>query len=154
MYCSACGVALAPGLSYCNYCGEKLGAAKSDSITKSPELRPGTLVGGMVFTFVFGLVAIAMLLGMLKVVIRLQDGLILGFALLSFFIMVTLEAVFIRLLLRRKESAEAGDAARLTTQTTRELNAAHAGVLPEPVPSVTEHTTRAFDRIHSEPRSK
>jgi hypothetical protein len=104
----------------------------------------------MVFTFVFGTVAITFLLGMLKVVIRLEDGLVLAFALLSFLILLTLEGVFIRLLLRHKQSAEAGDTARLTAQTTRELNSGHAGALPEPVPSVTEHTTRAFDSSYAE----
>jgi hypothetical protein len=108
----------------------------------------------MVFTFVFGTVAITFLLGMLKVVIRLEDGLVLAFAFLGFLIMLTLEAVFIRLLLRRGRGAEAGDTGRLTAQTTRELNAGHAGVLPEPIPSVTEHTTRAFDPIHSERKPK
>jgi hypothetical protein len=155
MYCSSCGVALTQGLSYCNYCGEKLSGAKSDSIIKSPEVRPETLVGAMVFAFVFGLGAITVLMGVMKAVLHLEVGLILTFTLLSFLIMLSLEGVFIRLLLRRKRGAEeAGDTVLLKGQATRQLDAAQARVLPEPMPSVTEHTTRAFDPIYPERTSK
>jgi hypothetical protein len=155
MYCSSCGVAVSPGLSYCNFCGEKLSGAKSDSIIKSPEVRPETLVAAMVFAFVFGLGAITVLMGMMKAVLHLEVGLILAFALLSFLIMLSLEGVFIRLLLRRKRGAEkAGDTVLLKGQATRELDAAQARELPEPMPSVTEHTTRAFDPIYPERTSK
>jgi predicted amidophosphoribosyltransferase len=155
MYCPSCGVNVTPGSSYCNYCGEKLSAAKSDSIIKSPEVRPETLVGAMVFAFVFGLGAITLLMGMMKAVLRLEVGVILAFALLSFLILLSLEGVFIRLLLRRKRGAEeAGDSVHLQGQATRELDAAQARVLPEPLPSVTEHTTRAFDPIYPEQNRK
>jgi len=155
MYCPSCGVNVTPGSSYCNYCGEKLSGAKSGRIIKSPEVRPETLVGAMVFAFVFGLGAITLLMGMMKAVLRLEVGVILAFALLSFLILLSLEGVFIRLLLRRKRGAEeTGDAAHLQGQATRELDAAQARVLPEPVPSVTEHTTRAFDPIYPERTSK
>jgi predicted amidophosphoribosyltransferase len=155
MYCSTCGVAVTPGLSFCNYCGEKLSGAKSDRIIKSPEVRPETLVGAMVFAFVFGLGAITLLIGMMKAVLRLEVGVILAFALLSFLILISLEGVFIRLLLGRKRGAEeAGDTARLQGQATRALDAAQARVLPEPMPSVTEHTTRAFDPIYIEQNKK
>jgi hypothetical protein len=151
MYCSTCGVAVATGLSYCNYCGEKLSGAKSDSPVKSREVRPESLIGAMVFTFVFGLGAITILMGVMKAVLHFQDGAILGFALLSFLVMLSLEGVFIRLLLRRRSGAEeAGDSVRLRGQATGELDAAQARRLPEPMPSVTEHTTRAFDPIYSE----
>jgi len=156
MYCSSCGVAVTPGLSYCNYCGEKLSGAKSDSIIKSPEVRPETLVGAMVFAFVFGLGAITVLMGVMKAVLHLELGLILAFALLSFLIMLSLEGVFIRLLLRRNRGAKEADETMLSKgQATRaELDAAQARGLPEQMPSVTEHTTRAFDPIYRERTSK
>jgi hypothetical protein len=155
MYCSSCGVAVTPGLSYCNYCGAKLSGAGSHSTIKSPEVRPETLVGAMVFAFVFGLGAITALMGMMKVILRLETGLILAFVLLSFLIMLSLEGVFIRLLFRRKHNVEdAGDNMPLKGPATRELDAAPARVLPPLMPSVTEHTTRAFDPVYSERRSK
>ena len=155
MYCSSCGVAVTAGLSYCNYCGEKLSGAKSNSIIKSPEVRPETLVAAMVFTFVFGLGAITVLMGMMKAVLHFDYGPIVAFALLSFLIMLLLEGVFVRLLFRRKRGAEeAVDTVLSKGQATRELDATQARALPEPMPSVTEHTTRAFDPIYPERTSK
>ena len=155
MYCSSCGVVVTPGLSYCNYCGAKSSGAKSDSVIKSPEVRPGTLVGAMVFAFVFGLVAITVLMGVMKAVLRLEVGVVLAFTMLSFLILLSLEGVFIRLLFRRKRGAEkAGETVLLKEQATRELDAAQGRVLPEPMPSVTEHTTRAFDPISRERNKK
>ncbi len=155
MYCSSCGVAVAQGLSYCNYCGAKLSGAKGDSVIKSPEVKPELLVSAMVVVFVLGLTAIIVLMGVMKAVLNLNVGLILAFTLLSFLIMLLIEGVIIRLLLGRKRGAEeASDTAPLRGQTTKELDAAQARVLPEPVPSVTEHTTRAFEPIYSERKSK
>jgi hypothetical protein len=151
MYCSSCGVVVTPGLSYCNHCGEKLSLAKSDRIVKSPEVRPETLIGAMVCSFVFGLGAITLLLGMMKAVLRLETGVVLAFALLSFLILLALEGVFIRLLLRRTRGAEeADDTLPVKGQATRELDAAQARALSESMPSVTEHTTRAFDPVYRE----
>jgi len=155
MYCSACGVAVAQGLSYCNYCGAKLGGAKGKTVIKSSEVKPEMLVSAMVVVFVFGLGAITVLMGVMKAVLQLNDGLIIAFILLSFLIMLSLEGVIIRLLFRRKRSPEeAGDAVRLKGQATRELNAAQARALPEPMPSVTEHTTRTFEPVYNEQTSK
>jgi membrane protein implicated in regulation of membrane protease activity len=109
----------------------------------------------MVFVFVFGLVAITMLIGVMKSALGLGTGQILAFAMLSFLILLSLEGVFIRLLFRRKRDTEdAGDTVRLKGQATRELDAAQALGLPEPMSSVTEHTTRAFDPTYPEQRSK
>jgi vacuolar-type H+-ATPase subunit I/STV1 len=155
MYCSICGVAVAHGLSYGNYCGAKVSGANGDDVSESSEVRPEFLVAAMVAVFVFGLVAIMMLMGMMKAVLNLNVGQILAFTLLSFLIMLSLEGVFIRLLLRRKRGPEeAGDAVLLKGQATKELDAAQARALPESAPSVTEHTTRAFEPVHNERTSK
>jgi len=89
-------------------------------------------------------------------VLHLEVGVILAFAVLSFLILLSLEGgVFIRLLFRRKPGAEeASNTVLSKRQSTNELDAAHARALPEPMPSVTEHTTRAFDPIYSERTSK
>jgi hypothetical protein len=155
MYCSSCGVAVAQGLSYCNYCGSKLGGAKGDNLNTSPEVKPELLVSAMAGVFILGLVAITMLMGVMKSVLDLNVGQILAFTMLSFLIMLFLEGVFLRLLFRRKRGAEeAGDTVLLKGPETKELDGAQARVLPEPVPSVTEHTTRAFDPIYTERTSK
>ncbi|MDT5121681.1 MAG: hypothetical protein QOC96_1163 [Acidobacteriota bacterium] len=150
MYCSSCGVVVAQGLSYCNYCGAKSSGAKSDNVVKSAEVKPGILVPAMVITFVFGLIAIILLMFGMKM-LNLNTGQILAFMILSFLIMLTVEGVFIRLLLRRQRGAEAaGETVPLKGQATKELDAAQARVLPEHMPSVTEHTTRALEPSYNE----
>ena len=75
--------------------------------------------------------------------------------LLSFLIMVGLEAVFIWLLLRRRGGVKEADGSMLSKEpTTKELDAAQARALPEPLPSVTEQTTRTLEPVYSERKSK
>ena len=155
MYCSSCGVSVTQGLSYCNYCGAKLNGVKGNNGIKSSEVRPEFLVFAMMAVFILGLAAITVLMGVMKAVLGLPVEQILAFSLLPFLMMLLLEGVFIRLLLRRKRGAEeAGDTVLLKGPATKELDAAQARVLPEPVPSVTEHTTRTFEPIYNERTSK
>ena len=154
MYCSTCGVAVTQALSYCNYCGATLSGAKGDKVIKSRDVKPELLVSAMGAVFIFGLVAITMLIGMMKTVLGLNAGQILAFTMLSFLIMLLIEGVCLRLLFRRKRGIEeAGDTALVKGQATKELDAAQARALPEPA-SVTEHTTRTFEPIHVERTSK
>lgn len=154
MYCSACGVNVAQGLSYCNYCGAKVGE-KSESASKSSEVRPEFLVFMMTALFIFGLVAITILMGMMKQVLGLPVEQVLGFALLPFLLMLLLEGVCLRLLMRRKRDTQASGAnAQLNEQTTKELNRAEERLLTEPGPSVTDHTTRTLEPVYREQKSK
>jgi nitrate reductase NapE component len=154
MYCSSCGVAVTEGLRYCNYCGAKL-SAKGETLSNSSEVRSEYLVFAMMAVFVFGLVAITVLMGVMKAVLGFNEALIIAFTLVSFLLMLLIEGVFIRLLMRRKHITEgAGDTGQLKGQATKELDAAPERVLPEARPSVTEHTTRAFDPIYTERKSE
>ena len=148
MYCSSCGVAVTKGLSYCNHCGVRVN--RSDGVRDSPEVRPEMLVAAMVGTFVFGLVAITILAGVLKNALGLPDGLVLFFGLtLPFVLMLILEGIFIRLLLRRRRETDETHRPTLAEgQSTNELDAAQARALPEARASVTEHTTRAFEPVY------
>lgn len=154
MYCSTCGVAVTAGLSYCNYCGAKLGAAKDESADEYTEVKPGLLVAAMTALFIFGLVAIIMMMGMMKVILQLPVERVLAFALVPFLLMLVLEGVFMRLLFRSRRRDDSTYAVELKSSATRELDATHARALPEPKTSVTEHTTRAFDPAYTERRSK
>jgi hypothetical protein len=108
----------------------------------------------MVAVLVFGFVAIVFLIMAMKMV-GLDVGQILAFTVLSFLIILLVEGVFTWQLLRRKRGGEeTGDTALSKKQATKELDAAQSRGLPEPVPSVTEHTTRAFEPIYSERESK
>jgi len=148
MYCSSCGVAVTKGLSYCNHCGAKV--SRSGSVSDSSEPRPEMLVAAMVMTFVFGLVAITILAGVMKNALDLPAGQVLAFGLiLPFFLMLILEGVFIRLLLHRRRETDGTHRPTLAEgQSTNELDAAQARALPEARASVTEHTTRAFDPVY------
>ena len=155
MYCSSCGVAVPQGLSYCNYCGAKLSGAKGPHVGKPPEVRPESLISAMVALFIFGLGAITILMGVLKVILGFNEAQILAFALVSFLLMIVMEGVLIRLLLRRTSGTQASDdTVSLKGPATNELDQSQARALPEPVPSVTENTTRAFEPTYVERTSK
>ena len=155
MYCSSCGAAVAQGLSFCNYCGAKLSEANGDNVSKSTGVKPELLVSAMVGLFILGLMAIAVLIGVLKAVAGFDFPILLAITMFSFVLMLVVEGVIIGLLLKgKRELKQAGDTGRLKETTTKELGEAQARVLPEHVPSVTEQTTRAFEPIYSERKSK
>jgi hypothetical protein len=128
---------------------------KGDNVSKASEVKPELLVSAMVVVFISGLIAITMLMGVMKTVLNLSAPQIIPFTLLCFLMLLSIEGVFVRLLFRRQRGGDkAGDNVQSKRQATRELDASQARALPEPVPSVTEHTTRAFERVYSEPTSE
>lgn len=147
MYCPSCGAAVTPGLTYCNRCGAKLN--QGERASKSSEVKPELVVSAMVATFIFGLFGLTALMGVLKVILQLQTGQILGVAAFSFLTMLLLEGAFITLLFRRRRHEKADETGQLQ-RATKELDAAQSRILPEGMPSVTEHTTRAFEPIYRE----
>jgi hypothetical protein len=156
MYCSSCGTAVAQGLSYCNQCGARLNGGKADVADARAEAVPESLIWAIVSVFVVGMGTTIGLMAMLKQLLDLGQGLILVFGLLGFALMIAVESVFIYLLLSRRRGARvAGDDERPAGRETKELDAARgARALPEPVPSVTEQTTRAFEPAYSERKPK
>jgi hypothetical protein len=104
----------------------------------------------MAGTFILGIFAITALLGVLKSVLGLASGQILAFAALCFFILISLEAVYLVLLFRRNRSVEERVRTEsLTGHTTKELGAPQVQALREPLSSVTDQTTRAFEPIYT-----
>lgn len=151
MYCSTCGVAVAQGLTYCNFCGAKVNGAKSDDASRSQGVRPELIVCAMIVVFIFGTIAITMLMGMMKSILKLETGQILPIAMLAFLMMLVIEGVCIRLLFRGKQSAaDSDEAVQLRGHVTKELGAG----MPEPVASVTEESTRRFEPSYRERDSK
>jgi hypothetical protein len=148
MYCSSCGAAVAQGLSYCNHCGSKLN--RGESLVKSSEVKPDLLVRAMVVTFMFGLFAITVLMGVMKAILGLPVERVLALSFVPFLLMLIIEGVFVKLLFSRNQRAEPSTTTASNEQVTNELDAAQTRVLPEARPSVTEHTTRAFDPIYTE----
>ena len=153
MYCSSCGIAVAEGLSYCNYCGAKLNL-KEDRDSKLPNVKPELLVSAMAGLFIFGLIAIIMMMGMMKQVMGLEVESVLIISFLPFLLLLFLEGMFIRLLFRGRRGTDAATGSLSRGQSTKELDAAHMRPLPEPLSSVTEHTTRAFHPVRTDRRSE
>jgi predicted amidophosphoribosyltransferase len=152
MYCSSCGASVNPGLSYCNHCGAKVSTTE-DAATLA-VVSADTLVWAIVVMVVAGFPLILALLATMKQQLNFNTGLIIFFACLSFLILLGAEATLISVFLSRRKDAKAGrDAAQLKESEiareldTRKLNEEPLRKLAEPVPSVTEPTTRAFEPI-------
>jgi hypothetical protein len=149
MYCSSCGVAVAKGVSFCNYCGVKL--TSNETEIESREVRPGLLVSAMAGIFVLGLPGIAFIIFMLNAALHLDPQQTMAFAWMTLILLTGLEVVFLTLLLTRKRRKDdAPQKSELPGSQTKELEEKYAGSLAEPVSSVTEHTTRAFDPVPRE----
>ena len=154
MYCSSCGGAVPRGLGFCNHCGARL-SPKAEVVDKQPEMFPDSLIWAIVTVFIVGLGGTIGLLAVMNDVFGRQNiGLIILFTLLSFALTLAVEGILIWLLFSRRRSARKVEATeRLKEPTTKELATADPRLLPEPVPSITEHTTRAFEPIYTERES-
>lgn len=148
MYCSTCGVAVGKGLSFCNYCGAKLSV--TDAELEFREVRPGLLISAMAGIFVLGLPGIAFIVFMLNAALRLDPQQTMAFAWVTLLLLIALEVVFLLLLTRKRRKDDAARKRELQGPHTKELEEKFGGGLAEPVSSVTEHTTRAFDAIPRE----
>ena len=137
MYCSNCGTPLAQGLSYCNRCGADLRERKESSNTAaiSAMLTAITLIG------VAGLGV--MLFGTL--VLRRLDPALIGVFMLFTFLIVSLTEFMLFRNLSRLTSAHESKKYFPAPPVNNEMRLPAAGNLGEPVPSVTENTTRTLE---------
>jgi hypothetical protein len=155
MYCSACGSVVAQNVTYCNRCGAKAGGARDEGGGPAGGLSLDSLVWAIVSLFVAGLGVIIGLMAVMKEVVGFDLPIVLAVTALSFLLLLSVQVVLVGLLLSaRRRAARAADDARQQEQTTRELGGARAHALPEPVPSVTEQTTRTFEPVYSERKAK
>jgi len=157
MYCSACGGPITPGLSYCNRCGMSLKERSSDS--KSP-LPVVALVFAMVFVAAS---AMGLLLGgpiALKQEGQFGEELIVLFMFLTFLITAFTEIFLYRQLSRltaqpKQQSAMPhAPSVAPPAPAPAEYYAPQPRSLAEPLPSVTENTTRTLEYQRNEPGRK
>ena len=150
MYCSTCGSAVPANLRYCNHCGAKVNT-KPTNDAPDPELFPESLVWAIVSIFVVGIGATIGLMAVMKSVLNFDMSLIMFFSLLSFGLMTAIEAVFIWLLLSRSRIGRRQLQAKETS--TQELREASPRLLSDPVASVADQTTRAFEPVYQKRES-
>jgi len=146
MYCSACGMALAPGLSFCNRCGM--------SLKEKSESKAGPIAAFLTAITLIGVIGLGIMLGgalTLTTEVHLKEELVGFFMLFVFLIVLIIEILLVRQL------------SRLTAATTKvievhapappaEFHPPQPRALAEPLQSVTENTTRTLEysrREHS-----
>lgn len=156
MFCSSCGKAVIQNASYCNHCGSRANGAKEPAAGKLSESSLNVLLGGILGIPIAGLGIIIGLMSVMRKEMGFSNGLIIAFTSLSFLLMLAAEAAFIYMLwqYRAKTVKETRDNAQFKEVETKELGDARVRELPEPVPSVTEYTTRSFEPIHREQKTR
>ena len=147
MYCSKCGSLVNDNLNYCNACGEKLAKAKDKD---APKSMLDDVLTALCLIAIFGLV---FLVGLVAVLLdkSVPYNLVIG---ISIAYLLTLLSICFMLLRQvpklidagltdhRAEKFEATQPVQLTSPTTAQLEEHR-----EPVPSVTENTTRTLEEI-------
>ena len=150
MYCAACGTPLAPGLSYCNRCGMSLKE-------RSSEAKPVPVVSYLAAITIIGIVGLSLMLGgaiALKNAGDFHEELIGIFMFMTFAIVGVVELSLCRQLSRLNRTSEKRETAPSLLQAgmPNEIRGQQPRALGEPVPSVTENTTRTLQYSRDEPR--
>jgi hypothetical protein len=139
MYCANCGTQLVQGLSYCNRCGFSLRErAESHTVPVTAFLTAIT---------VLGVIGLGIMLGgaiALRKEANLPPDLIGIFMLFTFLIVTFTEIMLVRNLSKLLPSKESRTRS-LPPPVTNDLRLPQHSSLGEPVPSVTENTTRTLE---------
>lgn len=139
MYCANCGMQLAPGLSYCNRCGVNL--------KERPEpAQIAPITAFLTAITVLGIGGLGIMLGG-AIALReagLTQDLIGIFMLFTFLLTSTSEFMLIRNLAKLTTPKESKQQS-LPASAHRDLRLPQASTPGEPVPSVTENTTRTLE---------
>jgi heme/copper-type cytochrome/quinol oxidase subunit 2 len=151
MYCPSCAGEVVRGLTYCNHCGQRLSEAKVDN-DKSSEVRSAFLVCAMVGLFIFGLLAIAVLIGVMKQIAGLAPPFLLAIIVFSFLLMLMIEGVLTLMLVKgKKVEKDESETNQLNERKVKEIYTSPTRELAEPsfqpVSTITEHTTRTLEHV-------
>lgn len=160
-YCPSCGAAAARGLNYCKRCGARLSGLKDDETGSPSGTYIESLIWAIVVVLTAGIGGTIGLMAVMKRVLELDSGVVLGFTALCFLLILVVESVFVWLLLApkmrarvREKEREAEETARLAERAVKELGPAQAAPVSAPASSVTEHTTHTFEPVRSEAEPK
>ena len=146
MYCAACGTPLTPGLSYCNRCGV--------SLRERTESKSNAIPAFLTAITLIAIVGLGIMLGgalTLKRDADMAQEIVGFFMLFTFIIVVVTEVLLVRQLSRLTGNAEH----TVPTPSPSVVASAEARALParapgEPIPSVTENTTRTLEYLRDQ----
>lgn len=143
MYCANCGTPLSAGLSYCNRCGYNL--------REKAEINTAAISAFLTAITLLGLGGLAIMLGG-AILLRKEAGLaheLIGFFMLFTFLIVSVtEVMLVRNL--TKLSAPKENFRPFPPPVPNDLRIPQQSTLGEPVPSVTENTTRTLEYARRE----
>ena len=143
MYCANCGTPLTQGLSYCNRCGA--------SLRERSETRTGAISAFLTAITLLGVIGLGIMLGgalVLRSEVGLSQELIGFFMLFTFLIVGTTEVMLVRNL--SKLCGSTNPPKYLPQPMPHDLRLSQGTPLGEPVPSVTENTTRTLEYARRE----
>ena len=145
MYCASCGTPLSQGLIYCNRCGANLREHK--------ETKVGAISAFLTAITLIGVAGLGIMLGG-ALVLRKEAGLgqeLIGvFMLFTFLIVALTEFMLVRNLSKLTSSTEQPKYFPAPNIAPQDLRLPHATPLGEPVPSVTDNTTRTLEYARRE----
>jgi hypothetical protein len=136
-------------MKYCNRCGSQLTTTKEGALIETTEKR---LYEEGVDLFWVTVIGLALILGgmvVMRKVLQLSDALIIAYMILSstaFTINFALSLWQIRRLARISEEARANQIGR----DLKEPDQLESRPAPEPLASITEHTTRTLEPVSRE----
>lgn len=146
MYCSNCGTPLTQGLSYCNRCGT--------SLRERSGVPTGAVSAFLTAITLLGVGGLGIMLAgalVLRKEANLSQEMIGFFMLFTFLIVGMTEAMLIRNLSRLMGgTAEKKQFLPASQPITHDLRLPQGSPLGEPVPSVTENTTRTLEYARRE----
>ena len=140
MYCANCGTPLTQGLSYCNRCGTNL--------RERTETKTGAISAYLTAITLLGIFGLAVMLAGALLLRREPETLIGFFMLFTFLIVGITEIMLVRNLSKLTGSPESPK--YLPQPMPHDLRLPQASPLGEPVPSVTENTTRTLEYARRE----
>jgi hypothetical protein len=150
MFCPSCGIALTQQLKYCNRCGASLVATRETELVELFEKRMESEMEGLFWIIIFGLGLLLGGLVVLKKALDLGENLLFAYMLLCSTALVMYFGLGVWQIRRLAQSSkEASGTAQLGQVETKELNPAQTLPTLEPASSVTEHTTRTLEPVHT-----
>ena len=145
MYCSNCGTPITQGLSYCNRCGT--------SLRERNEPKTAAITAVLTAIVLIGVIGLGIMLGG-SLALRSEAGfpfeLVGCFMLFTFLLVGMIEFMLVKNLSKLTGSTEKPKYLPAPHVAPHDMRLPQANPLGEPVPSVTENTTRTLEYARRE----